>query len=608
MQTSNVSHNLALVHYGWADFLAKSDTKFSSQIVNKGATYVSFSRSKTIGNTLNITYMGHMPDMYIGDWIVLKTTSKGVFEFQNKNSPDYYLNKGLVRFIGQIHSVTSQYSADADGILRKSYNVLIREWSHCLNLPLRYSDEIALLSQQDTQQSNSLKTLLKNSDSKFIREFIESNWKTYISTLYSSFEIIENILTMMGVRSSLSSEKNELGSNLTTSGLPSIPTDIYDDHIYSFDNEEYEEAFPFNTGFMYQLIGIQKWENAKLNDNLLYAIDFKNIIDKQSARPPSFQSPDIYSRGMVFLDIANQILNTGGEYEIYSDILYFQDANKVACKPVLIVRDKPISFRQLANSSDIENYKTFDKDYGFTYKDDIPRVNIPLKNIISFSISYSIQETYNYIQFMPTAKLLNEIPLMHFAFQNGRYKDFQSQNRFGGQEYIASIAEFVSEVSKPAEQTEDDEKITEQKNKEAPEKKEGTAKNSERSMVPTTNWFQALIEKYKYYLPSKYAMPNCTIQVIDNDFPVSIGLMVRIELGDGRPTLCGQIEEISYTTTINGEGKIGNQTYIKLSDLLMENPQDSDILQIIPKELSRTLFIDINEYNSENAQFLEPRG
>jgi hypothetical protein len=77
--------------------------------------------------------------------------------------------------------------------------------------------------------------------------------------------------------------------------------------------------------------------------------------------------------------------------------------------------------------------------------------------------------------------------------------------------------------------------------------------------------------------------------------------MVRIELGENNLTICGSIEEISYTSTINGEGKISNRTYIKLNDLMMENPEDSSVLNILPKEFSKKLFIDKLSENKENA-------
>lgn len=610
MKTGNVSHNIALIHYGWRDFFPISDELKPRKIINNGLTYVSFSRSKTVGNALNLTYMGYLPDIYVGDWVVLKTTSEGEFalsEEQSGNS-NFYLKKGLVRFIGQIFNITSQYNTDADGILRKSYNITIREWSHCLNIPVRYSDELSILNQVDTTQVESLKQKLgKTSQQRdFVQKFIDSNWKKFISSNLSSFEIIENILTMIGIRSQFSTEK-EFNYYLTTSSLPSIPKVIYEDHIYKLDGEKYEELFPFNTGFIYQLIGPQKWEGADLLENIFDPKQIENIVDRNAIRPPAFVSPSIYSEGIVFTNIIKKILDTGGEYETYTDILYVNNQGEIGCKPTLVVRDKPISFRALASSPDNKDYTAKDRNFGFTYKDDIPRIEIPLSHVLSMSISYTSQETQNYIQFTPIPKILKEQPNMHDALKNGRYKDAVSQKRFGGQEYVASCSEFLGEVSKNPSESQKPGKTDKAKDKQATNKKEGTAKNAIKSNVPTTDWLSALTQKYKYYLPSKFAMPNCTIQIIDNDFPLSVGLMLKVNMGDNLPTICGQIEEISYTTTINGEGKISNKTYVKLSDLLMENTEDPKILNILPSEFIRTLFVDTRNANVQHQEFMQPR-
>lgn len=611
INTINVSHDLILIHYGWEDFLGRNNRQTEPKIVNNGLTYISFVRSKTIGNALNLTYMGYMPNIYVGDWIVLKTTGKGLFNTKDISSNDHYSNKGLVRFIGQIHSITSQYNADADGILRKSYNVLIREWSHCLNIPIRYSDEISILSKKETAQTQAVSEQLSkdpNPDKEYIKKQVDSNWKDFISNRLSSFQIIKNILIMIGVRNAFKTDKEATGIPLTTSSLPEIPEKIYKDHVYVLPGEKFSSKLPFNTGFCLSLIGVQSWKGIELKNNLFDVGHIKNIVNASVKRPPAFLPPSIYSQGIVFPETVKSILNTGGEYETYTDIFYFENKNKIVGKPVLVIRDKPISFRSLQIDPKVVGYMAYDRTFGFTYKDDIPRITIPLANILSFSLSYSSQDSYNYLQFMPTPKIQKEAIVVATSYRDGRYKDSKLQTRFGGQEYVVNISEFVSVVDdeKKPPNTKNVKKQT-AKDKKASEKKAGTAENAKKSNVPLSPWLWALKEKYKYYFPVKFAMPSCTVQLIDNDFPLSVGLMMRIELGKDKPTLCGQIEEISYTSTINGEGKVSNKTYVKLSDLLMESPDNPKILHIIPKDLSRTLFIDTTQQNIENNQFMQFR-
>jgi len=635
MQTINVSHNFALVHYGWKDFFPISNEMKPRKVINKGITYLSYARSKKLGNSLNITYMGYMPDLYIGDWLVLVTSNKGSLDTyeEQENSQNFYLNKGIVKFIGQVQSITSQYNADADGILKKSYNIQVREWSHCLNIPLRYSDEMAVLSTKELGQTTKLFNQLKETGAAGESGFVgsnakEDNWRTFTSNRLPAFQIIKNVTTMMGLRSALSNKKDKnLKISLTTSDLPSIPKSIYEDHILKYEDEKYEQKFPFNTGFLFELIGIQTWENMKLENNLFNPEYIEYIVNEEAVRPPAFVTPAMYAQGLLFSAVVEKVLESGGEYETFSDLLYFKNEdNLVLCKPILVVRDKPISFRSIANSKDNKIYKNSELNFGFTYKDDIPRITVPLTNVLSFSVSYSIQNTRNYIQFSPVAKYIKEAYLVTAALNYGRYKDSFSQDRFGGQEYVASTAEFVGIIPTvpaapppaPVKKTaakQKNQKSKNTKNKTNPAANtaaQNAQSQSEARLASQVNkvfgeWLAALAEKYKYYLPAKFAMPNCTVQIIDNDFPLTVGLMVRIPLGEGRPTICGEIEEISSTYTISGDGRISNQTYVKLADLLMENPQDPKILNIIPKEFSRTLFVDINQQNVDQENFVKIR-
>lgn len=616
MSTNNVSHGIALIHYGWKEFIPVSNETKTRKTINHGLTYVSFSRTKKIGNILNLTYTGYMPDIYIGDWIVLKTTSKGSFDLseEGKGSPNHYLKKGIVRFIGQIHSVTSQYNTDADGILKKSYNILIREWSHCLNLPIRYSDEIRILSTSEDTRASAIQEELKRypENSDYINQVVAADWKELVSSRLPAFKLISNVLRLMGARSALSEAKDEnknVPIYLTTSDLPEIPAQIYYDHIYQKTNEKYEQKFPFNTGFMTELIGPQLWgyRDPILRNNTLDTNVIDNIINTESRRPPAFISPTVYSEGRPFLQIAQTILDSGGEYETFSDFLYFSYDGRIVCRPTLIIRDKPISFRSVASAPGNAEYTDSDKNYGFTYKDDIPRITLPISNIIGITASYTMQDTFNYLQFTAMPKVLNEEPLLLQSLKYGRYKDISSQKRFGGQEYVAQTLEFVSTVDDILSVKENPPKVAAPKDKTASNKKEGTAGAVDPNATPVSFWYYALTQKYRYYLPIRFAMPNCTVQLIDNDFPLAVGMMVRIPLGGDRPTICGEIEEISYTTNITGEGRVANQTYVKLTELLMEDPADPQKLVLLSKEFSRTLFVNTTQENNEHKNFIKTR-
>lgn len=608
MSTSNVSHDIAIIHYGWEDFIPFKNEIKEPKLIQEGLTYASFSRSKGIGNILNLTFTGVLPDIYVGDWIVLKTSSRGRFS-EYENSKDYYLNKGIVRFIGQIYNVNSQYTADSDGILRKTFNIGVREWSHCLNIPVRYSDELRLLGisedvRTEVIQENVDSVKLENPK---VKEFVDSEWTRYIKTHKPAFEIIENLLNIIGIKSYIFSEGREAtGAYLTTSILPSIPSEIYDDHIFEMPEEKYEKSFPFSSGFLKAFIGPQKWDLEISENNLFYAEDLDKIIDQEATRPVTFISPEIYSKGSPFVELVRSILDSGGEYEIYSDIFYMESEESTGplCKPVLMIRDKPISFKCLDNSPNMPDYKKSQKNFGFTYKDSLPRINIPLNHVISLNVSYTSQETFNYIQFNPVAKAFIEEHNKRIGLKEGRFKDLESQQRFGGQEYVADIGEFLCAIKAEPPEGPPAPKITTPKDKNNKEEKAGTQAEATVPEPLSIDWFRALTQKYRYYLPIKMAMPKATIQIIDNDFPFTVGLMARIDLGAGRPTICGEIEEISYTTNINGEGKISNTTYLKLSDLLMENPENTNELIIIPKQFSQTLFIDTNKPNTEHLTFI----
>lgn len=610
--TSNVSHDVVLIHYGWEDFLPISSKMKDPRAINEGLTYASYSRTKNVGNILNLTFMGVLPDIFVGDWIVLKTSNSGKF---NKEDQNDYLNKGLVKFIGQVYLITSQYNADADGLLKKSYNVNIREWSHCLNIPVRYSGEIRLLSSTLETQGSILKSEFSDEEtesSETIQKFKDSDWDDLLITRESAFEKIRKLLFILGIRSSdiLSSKKDQdKPIPLTTSRLPSIPSLIYKNHIQLPQEQSYEEQFPFSTGFLLSLIGTQQWQisNSFEDKNVFSPVDLDGIIDANKNRPPVFISPSIFSEGTPFPSLVRQILDTGGEYEVFTDLLYVETAGLTQVQPTLVIRDKPIAMKMLTKSDLFPEYEASEENFGFTYKDDLPRIDIPLSHVLSINLTYSSQESYNYIQFKPVSKVLAESLLVSAAYNSGRYKDSLSQKRFGGQEYVASISEFVADIPTDISEPVKPPKITEPKDKKGSNSKAGTESNITENSPISLKWFNALVQKYKYYMPSKILMPNCTIQIIDNDFPLTVGLMVRIDLGPERLTICGEIEEISSTYSISGEGRVSNQTYIKMSDLLIENKDDSKVLNIIPKEFSQTLFIDINSFNSENEAFLKTK-
>lgn len=605
--TSNVSNDVAIIHYGYESYLPYKTNalKPKPSIANKGCTYLSFSRSKNIGNVLNLTYTGNLPDLYVGDWIVLKTTANGSFDLTSEETPNSYLNKGIVRFIGQIYLINSQFNTDADGILKKTYNINIREWSHCLNIPVRFSSEIALVNGESeivqAKYLEAVKAAVDQSGVKSVKveELKAEKFNALSSLNKSAFELVAILFAIAGVSSFISKQYEIFGEKkvyLTTSRLPKIPKAIYDDHILELEGEEYEEDVPFATGFMESLIGVQKWTNVELNKKNLLVFDenFNNILEENSTRPTALINiPDLFASGVPLPEIIKKLLDTGGEYEVFSDLMYFEQEGLVLCKPMLSVRDKPIALKCLADSKDLPNYKKSEEGFGFTYKDDLPRITIPLNHVLSMANTYSSQEAFNYIQFQTGPSSLDQTAVLSQSLRFGRYKDLLAQEKFGGQEYFATINETLTfdKHNDGSEASPEQVKVTEPKNKQSTESKEGSDPENTKEIISNINWLTALVEKYKYYMPIKYALPHCTMQIIDNDFPISAGMMVRVELGPGFPTICGEVEEYSFTTTISGEGRLTNRTYVKLIDLMMENPKSPKQLIPLPKEFSKDLFV-----------------
>jgi len=548
MQTSNISSHFSLIHYGWKNpYPTDADTSkdvLPGRIL-PGIHYSSFSRSRSaIGGTLEVDIFGANPQVNVGDWVVFKTSATGKF------TQDNFKSHGLTRFIGQIYSITPSFFADAEGNVRRTYKLNVREWSHVLYVPVRF-DQLALESaSEEIPALNSVAGIVTGSTGDKNDLF-----EKLIQAKLNTFETVEALLEIIG---GLSADKtkqtiNKLDIYKVSTRMPLIPYTLVEDHVITQDKaklsggaQQFDSERPWSTGFMWNILGVQEWDKQDSTGLFESAEDIKKSVKLVTqGRPTTFVSPGIYYKGESFNDLLTKKLGPEG-YEFYTDLWYIKDKQGVIkVAPVLVVRDNPYSMR---------GQGVDDRKFSWTYYDDLPKVSVPLRNIVSITPSQTFLNSKNYIRCEYKSAIISHYPNQAATIINGTQTNIASQNRFGGMEMNPIISDLYN------------------------------VKGEDKSVQDNAaNWLTALSQKLISYYSYDYLFPRASILIKDADFPLSVGFNMEIPLGKDRATLVGHIDSIDYRYHVHSDGRHENQTYVKLSRLCMLG-EDGKTLQPLPPQ------------------------
>lgn len=561
MKTSNISSNFGIIHYGWNAKYAvpgsQDDTGKEGRLLNVGPHYVNLSRTKKIGGTLEIDCFGPISDVMIGDWIVFKISSKAPFTKEN------FKENGLVKFIGQIYSKNIQNVADGDGNIRVITAMSVREWSHVFNVQVKLDQISRILN---TLKTSSAENLKKEISSVVGPEAASKTLEKALKARSNPFEFVSFLLQVvgaLGANTNTVRETEKIERLEVISRLPLVPEKLVKDHV-SIDSS-FNFKTPWSTGFSKQIIGVQTLGGKPNKSEEFYTSDDveKAYGLETSTRPGALQNPLDLSKNIPLIDMLTSQFGESDSYEFYSDILYF---GKTVI-PALIVRDKPLSFSKIwqadpasaltgpsiasLNAGTSKPNVTNPKEgpFKWTYFDYIPRTTVPATNVINININHNFTQAYNFFRFNFNPGVVLGASATGAATVNGTKWNIPSQFRFGTIEYERFVNSYLE-----------------------------SKKTAKGEFKPSEGWFEALSLKSLNYYSYKYLFPDMTLTIKDDDFPIVVGNMLRIPLGNNRLTVVGEVQSIQIQSKVLGDGKHENMTYIRISDCGFEDPASNKIL------------------------------
>lgn len=561
MKTLNSVSDFAVIHYAWKSPILppeglEADPGLPGKLVQSGMHFVSFQRSKSIGGSATIEFFSIIDNLEIGDWIVLKVSSK------TKMTQANYAKTGIVKFIGQISSVSLSHFADADGNLRTTGQVVVREWSHALNMPVKYEQLSALVNstpfaQLDTLLAKELKSV--KPDSKESTVLVEK----YLSGKFNPFQCAELILSMAGAISRDVS-RDDLTRLATTHRLPSMPEALLNETIVAFVPREAKKSewiSPWDTGAIAQLIGVQKTTSVTKVENVNSSLDtYVKALDlEKNVRPGKYFERPALNSSFGVVEAIQKASGSDSLYEMYTDLVYTKDEDQIyRSTPAFIVRDKPLSFQKLWTSP---KAVADSGGFGWTYIDYIPRVSVDSASVLSIGINQNISQAYNLFVFTLEPQSYNASEARGQALTEGVRVNIASQFRFGTQVLEESVKDYI-----------------------VPEdfKKPGSGSISK-------EWFRALSLKCLNFFTHSMLFPSANIHLKDIEYPISVGNMISIVLPTGIE-IVGEVERINSQIKVQGDGKQTNDTYLEISKLSMvDTEDDKGLLMPIPSRVLRNL-------------------
>jgi len=562
MKTLNSVSDFAVIHYAWSGPILPredlgTDPGLPGKLVQSGMHFVSFQRSKSIGGSATIEFFSIIDNLELGDWIVLKVSSKAKMTQAN------YAKTGIVKFIGQISSVSLSHFADADGNLRTTGQVVVREWSHALNMPVKYEQLSALVNSQAFLQLDKLLAKAHTSvvpGSKDSTALVEK----YLAGKFNPFQCADLILSMAGAISRDVTRDGVLPRLETTHRLPSIPKSLLEDTIVAFaprGTNEYEWISPWDTGAIAQLIGVQKTTSVTKLENVNSSLEtyVKALALEKNVRPGKYFDRPALNSSFGVVEAIQKASGSDSLYEMYTDLVYTKDKDQTyRSTPAFIVRDKPLSFQKLWTSPQAV---ADSGGFGWTYIDFIPRVSVDSASVLSIGINQNISQAYNLFVFTLDPQSFRAVQAHGQALTEGVRVNIASQFRFGTQVLEEAIKDYLvpTDLVKP-----------------------GVGSISK-------EWFRALSVKCLNFYTHSMLFPTANIHLKDMEYPISVGNMISIVLPTGLE-IVGEVERINSQIKVQGDGKQTNDTYLEISKLSMvDTDNDQGLLMPIPPRVLKNL-------------------
>ena len=618
--TENLSNDSVLIVYPWTepnpkqqrvDGLLTVDLSTTPPVsISEGLISVGFTRSKAVGS-MEAVYAGYANADAIreGNWVVFKTSAKGKI-----TNP---LKEGIVRFIGQIFNVNSNYVKDGNGKLTSTYKVYVREWSHILYCPVRYDPYVnagqstAAVVQnvtQDTYPGGSPPSLINipylNSRSKDLKGNMKQEQFSLVPINLAAnenkitepkdsaaimqelfiryrqpFTYVSGILALISNMNKSSESLSSVFSLQDCQPLvdslnyhykivarsASIPTQLVKDHLYpSSDIGGYDPSSPLSTGFLWYVSGVQKWDQNKSaydpRTGLYNLRDFTGsgmsslvYSPKEAFRPGTLMDPKVISMGASAIEVISGMCEPTA-YDFYTDLWYTEAENgAIMAAPVLVVRDNPFSIKAYRKLFT----QTNNSKYKWTMFDDLPQLTIRSSSVLSINTTRNILESVNYVRVVPNTMGVMDQQTQAAATFGGTAVIPSQQYRFGGKEMV--VTSYCGLVTPSQE-------------------------GSDQGATYDPDWFTELRNRIVEWNSNNHVWFKMTVTIKDSDYPLTVGDNIRIPLGKDRPILIGHLDAVDFRIKNEDSGLVTNSVVLSISRVGMQDPSDGSDFngQVVP--------------------------
>jgi hypothetical protein len=513
------------------DHKEKKPTEGESVYIDDGILSMQIHRSKDnpYGTAVLNLYSKIHPAIFAGNWCLIKSYN-GVQETAED---------GIVRFFGQIYSVSTSYQLNAGGGLRQDTVVNIREWSFLYSVPVRY-DSYAMLN---LSTDDHLKFVKSAND--LISKGNPQSLENLAKAVLDPFQFCALTLQWIGALSGKGLEEITKGSTYKNnfSGvelkdlqlpdvallLPTIPRKL----LMALDPNMSEESLdnPFSGDLVIQQFGVQGEDNNPyFNPDLGVFEDVlgvNNGTQRADKRPLYANVMSVFVNGQSAWDILNQGCDKNVN-EIFTDLVYYKSDNgeQIIARPFLCFRDKPFM---------LDKYKEALKGgANWSSYDYVPRIDVPIETIERIDLSSSFTESANYIrvQYVADGILANEMNRV-IADINGTVRLASEMLRYGGQtEYVQT-----------------------------------PYTSTDGGYLP--NWYKDIATLTSYWNGLLYRMPSVQLIIRDTNICFTVGFNVRFKVKEN--VFVGHLKNYSITYSRNTEGTHRTTTVLNLERVVMED-------------------------------------
>ena len=261
--------------------------------------------------------------------------------------------------------------------------------------------------------------------------------------------------------------------------------------------------------------------------------------------------------------------------EIYTDIWHeYKDGDvnsEVVARPVVVVRDKPFMLKEI-----VRNTLTYPFLYNsvkdlvetnWTFYDDVPRIRIDGSSIAQINIASTLTSSPNYLMVNFQSNVFDKAMSSALSMVKSIIRLDAEQDRFGGQEYTPTV-QFTGFDADAAEDSTN---------------KAGTSQE---------RWFSSTAEVSRIWYSYLYRYGSGSIDVIDDNYPLSIGFNAQFKVG--YVDLVGHIDSLTTNFVVEEDGLEHTVTTVGLSRIVYSPLSDQkdgiNNLQLLPPGVWGKLF------------------